>query len=156
MALTTKPRWDKYDAYVGNFRAVLAADIAENQANNVLAVGLNSSGAVVVGAGQTGVIGVMIAAVGSDIHGNLLDGGVNNKAGDVQDIGVNGEITNFRPFDPTKPTEVVAPKAGTKYYAHADGSVNDVVGADGVLVGYTVEADRLIVHVDPVGSKSAT
>lgn len=156
MALTTKPRWDKYDAYVGNFRATLAADIAAANSNQVLGVGLNSSGAVVIGNGQTGVIGVMIVAVGQDIHGNLMDGGINNKAGDVQDIGIHGEITNFRPYDPTKPTEVVAPKAGTKYYAHADGSINDVVGADGVLVGYTVEADRLIVHVDPVGSKSAT
>lgn len=102
MALTTKPRWDKYDGYVGNYRAVLGVDIdLETESNKVLGVGHNSDGAIVVGAGQTGIKGVMIVAVGADIHGNYLDGGINNKIGDVQDIGKHGEITNFVPSDMT-------------------------------------------------------
>lgn len=98
MALKTKPRWDKYDGYVGNHRAHLAADIdLDTQANVVLAVGYNSDGAVVVGAGQSGIKGLMIVPVGADIHGNLLDGGINNMAGDPCDVGKHGEITNFVP-----------------------------------------------------------
>jgi hypothetical protein len=141
MALTTKPRWDKYDGYVGNYRAVLGVDIdLETESNKVLGVGLNSDGAIVVGSGQTGIKGLLIVAVGADIHGNYLDGGINNKIGDVQDIGKHGEITNFVPSD-------VASVAGTNYYAHADGSVTATKGGDGIYVGHTVEADRLIVNV---------
>jgi hypothetical protein len=146
MALTTKPRWDKYDAYVGNFRAQLAADVDETYFNKVLAVGLDSNGNIVVGAGQTGVVGCIVVAVGADIHGNLVDGGVNCKAGDIQDVGVNGEITNFQPFDVAKINfGQDDPEAGTKYYGQADGSVT--TNNTGVLVGYTAEKDRLIVHV---------
>jgi len=141
MALTTKPRWDKYDGYVGNYRGVLGVDIdLDTEANKVLAVGHNSDGAIVIGSGQTGIKGLMIVAVGADIHGNLLDGGINNMTGDVQDVGKHGEITNFVPSD-------VAAVAGTNYYAHADGSVTATKDVDGVYVGHTVEADRLIVNV---------
>jgi hypothetical protein len=234
MALTTKPRWDKYDGYVGNYRGVLGVDIdLETESNKVLAVGHNSDGAIVVGSGQTGIKGVMIVAVGADIHGNYLDGGINNMTGDVQDVGKHGEITNFVPSDLTNdftltvvvgsgsftakvknavtgvsqaiagvafnaansavktaivavddsllaasvtvtgtaPNFVVtlpddyvleandasatvttapatlAAAAGTNYYGHADGSVTATKGSDGVYVGHTVEASRLIVNV---------
>lgn len=148
MALHTKPRWDKYDAYVGNFRAPLGANVASDHFNKVVAVGLDSNGAVVIGGGQTGVVGLMIVAVGQDIHGNLLDGGINTQAGDIQDIGVHGEITNFVGWDVTAKTETPS-VAGTKWYAKADGSLTHTAAAGQVLVGYTVEKDRLIVHVDP-------
>jgi hypothetical protein len=139
-ALSVKPRWDKYDGYVGNFRGTLAADLnLTTQANKVLGVGINSSGAVVIGSGQTGIVGVMIVPVGIDIHGNLLDGGINNLAGDPCDVGKHGEITNFAPSTGTA-------AAGTKYYAHADGSI-DATATAGVLIGHTVEADRLIVNL---------
>lgn len=101
MALRTKPRWDKYDGYMGNFRGTLAADIADDDFNKVLGVGLNSDGAIVVGSGVTGIKGLMIVSVGADIHGNLLEGGTNNQAGDTQDVGKHGEIVNFVPTDVT-------------------------------------------------------
>lgn len=225
MALATKARWDKYDGYMGNFRGVLAEDIdLDTEANVVLGVGVNSDGAVVVGSGQTGIKGLMIIPVGADIHGNLLDGGINNQAGDPCDVGKHGEITNFKanPADGTYAVVVTvgsgnftltvngkvsgniafnavntavetaivavddnmvdadvtvtgtAPNfsvampfgktlaagtgatvtagatvatAGTNYYAHADGSVTATKGADGIYVGHTAEADRLIVNV---------
>jgi hypothetical protein len=154
MALATKPRWDKYDGYVGNHRAHLAADIdlteVTGEANKVLATGKDANGAITVGAGQTGVVGLMIVAVGQDIHGNLLDGGINNMAGDPQDVGCHGEITNFQPYDASDPGNPPAPAAGTKYYGHPDGSVladGAVVGS--VYVGHTAEKDRLIVDVSP-------
>jgi len=149
MALATKPRWDKYDGYIGNFRGNLAADIdldeVTGEANQVLAVGINSVGAIVVGGGQTGVVGVMIVAVGTDIHGNLLDGGVNNQAGDPQDVGKHGEITNFKPYKASDPTTSPLAAAGTNYFGHPDGSVLPTEVAGSKYVGHTVEADRLIV-----------
>jgi hypothetical protein len=156
MALSTKPRWDKYDGYIGNYRGVLAADIdldeVAGEANQVLAVGTNSSGAIVVGAGQTGVNGLMIVAVGADIHGNLLDGGINNQAGDPQDVGAHGEITNFKPYDATltDPEDIAAlvAAAGTNYYGHPNGSVLATKVDGAVYVGHTQEKDRLIVDVN--------
>jgi hypothetical protein len=154
MALTTKPRWDKYDPYVANFRGPLAADVnLATQANAVLAVGVNSSGAITVGAGQTGVKGVTIIPVGVDMHGVLLDGGVNIEAGDICDVGKHGEITNFKPFQPSGTAPAAA--AGTNYYGHADGAVLPSTGPGAVYVGHTVEADRLIVEVSDDGPASA-
>ena len=137
----TKPRWDKYDGYVGNFRAPLAADVdLDTESNVVLAVGLDANGAVVVGAGQTGIVGLLIVPVGTDMSGNLLQGGINTQAGDICDVGKHGEITNFTDSNG-------ANAAGTNYFAHADGTV-DAVSTAGVYVGHTVEADRLIVNVN--------
>lgn len=154
MALTTKPRWDKYDPYVANFRGPLAADIdLATQANAVLAVGVNSSGAITVGSGQTGIKGVTIIPVGVDMHGVLLDGGVNIEAGDICDVGKHGEITNFKPFQPSGTAP--APAAGTNYYGHPDGAVLPSTGPGAVYVGHTVEADRLIVEVSDNGPASA-
>lgn len=113
MALGTKPRWDKYDPYVGNFRAPLAADInLETQANKVLGMGINSSGAAVIGAGQTGLKGLVIVPVGTDMNGSLLDGGINTEAGDICDVGKHGEITNFEPSVLTN-TQVITVVAGS-------------------------------------------
>lgn len=147
MPLSTKPRWDKYDGYVGNFRSPLAADInLATQANRVLAVGQNSNGATTIGFGATGIKGLIIVPVGADQSGNLLDGGINTEAGDICDVGVHGEITNFAT---TGAGGAQTPGvAGTNYYGHPDGTVTATKGADGVYVGHTVEATRLIVHVD--------
>jgi len=156
MALGTKPRWDKTNPYVGNHRAYLAADIPVASYNQVLAVGKNSQGAIVIGGGQTGVDGLMIVAVGVDIHGALLDGGINNFAGDPQDVGQLGEITNFVPYAVgVAPASQPVPKAGTIYYGHPDGSVLESTGPGAVVVGRTAEKDRLIVNVNigaPTGS----
>ena len=142
-----KPRMDKRDPYVGNFRAPLAADVnLATQANRVLPVGINAQGAAVLGgAGQTGIVGITIIPVGTDMQGNLLDGGINTEAGDICDVTKHGEITNFAltAADGTQS----APAAGTKYYAHADGSI-DATATAGVYIGHTVEADRLIINVN--------
>lgn len=146
MALTTKPRWDKYNGYVGNFRAPLAANVTlASQANRVLPAGLNASGAVVFGAGQTGILGVVIVPVGTDMNGALLDGGINIMAGDICDVGKHGEITNFMTTSSTGVQAAAA--AGTNYYGHPNGAVDATKGADGVYIGHTVEATRLIVNV---------
>lgn len=126
MALATKPRWDKYDGYMGNFRGVLGADIdLDTEANVVLGVGLNSDGAVVVGSGQTGVKGLMIVPVGIDMHGNLLEGGINISAGDTCDVGKHGEITNF----------VANPQDGSYGLTVTVGSGNFTVNVNGKVSG---------------------
>lgn len=152
MALGTKPRWDKTNPYVGNHRGFLAADVPETHFNKVLAMGKNSQGAFVIGGGQTGVDGLLIVAVGADINGELLDGGINNQAGDPQDVGQLGEITNFEPFNAGTPTVHLTPEAGRLYYGHPDGSVLTATGPGAVVVGRTAEKDRLIVNVNVGGT----
>jgi len=146
-ALTVKPRWDKYDPYVGNFRAPLAVDATLDQANLIIGVGINSSGACVLGAGQTGIVGVIVMPVGVDVHGYLLEPPI---AGNIVDVGKRGEITNFNGTDygvagvGLFSATVAAPTAGTKYYIKPDGSLTTTAGTN-VYLGHTVEASRLIV-----------
>jgi hypothetical protein len=146
MTLATKPRVDKTDPYVGNPRGTLAADVTADQANLVIGVGLNSTGQVVVGAGSSGIIGVTIFAVGHD----YLTGGLVQppQAGDTIDVFKHGEIVNF--YSSVVTTGVfslgAAGVAGTKYYAHADGSVN-ATATSGVFVGHTMEGSRLVLDV---------
>ena len=143
MALATKPRYEKNNPYGGSHRAPLAVDWPAADANKVWGVGLNSAGACVKGAGQTGVIGLLIVPLGTTPEGQAL---YPPDAGTPVDIMIHGEIGNF--LTTSSAGVVAAGAAGTKYFAHADGSV-DAVATAGVLVGYTVEATRLAVHVEP-------
>lgn len=130
-------RIDKYDPIDGGFRAPLAADRPRTDKagnGNPIATGLDVNGRVVVGAGNSGIKGVLVTT--KDM-----------KAGDVVDIMTDGEIVEF--------TGV----AGTTYWA--DGVTGALVasaagvagaqpagmGANSVKVGHTVESTRLIVRV---------
>ena len=147
-SVATKPRWDKYDGYVGNHRATINADVTLDEANLVLGVGYNSSGLLVIGAGSSGLVGIVIFPVGLDIHGYLLEPPL---AGDVIDVGKHGEIVNFQTTSYASSAFLAgsAPVAGTKYYAHADGTINSTAtGVGSIYIGHTVEASRLIVNVD--------
>jgi hypothetical protein len=141
-------RYDKYEPIAGGFRAPLAADLTFDAAGHFgpKAVSLNASGQVVVGtAGQSGCVGVMIKNV--PMYPNLgnIPGAVNaavpigGKAGNVVDIMTAGEIVSIPGL-----------AAGTTYYAAADGSLTataPVAGTNGTIIGFTVEADRLVVRV---------
>lgn len=116
-------RYDKYDPVSGGFRAPLNADWADGDVGLVFGVGLNSSGRVVKGAGQTGVRGVLVV----DAKGY--------KAGDIVDVMTNGEIV-----------EVASLAAGTRYVANTGTGV--LATATGTEVGYTVEATRLVVRAN--------
>lgn len=115
-------RYDKYDPVDGGFRAPLAADRSGSE--TAIGVGLDVNGRVVPGAGNTGIVGVLI---------NTRD----MKAGDIVDVMRDGEIVEFG-GDP-----------GTVYTAaEADGVISDdAVGTGQVSIGFTVEGDRLIVGV---------
>jgi hypothetical protein len=113
-------RIDKYQPVAGGFRAPLNAALVGAVAPR--AVGLNASGRVVFGAGQTGVVGVITSP---------YDKG----AGDIIDVMTNGELVEFGGVP------------GTVYGADAGTGVITAGGA--VPVGFTVEADRLIVRIVP-------
>lgn len=120
-------RYDKYEPKVGGFRAPLAADFS-TPLSTMRSVGLNASGQVVVGAGNTGLLGILILTKAM-------------KAGDIVDVMTSGEIVE------------AGLAAGTVYYLQGDGTVATTApaaGAAGVRAGHTVEATRLVVRVSPV------
>lgn len=115
-------RIDKYDPVGGGFRAPLAA--AYTGSAVPLAVGLNSSGQIVAGAGATGIVGVV-----------CLPG--NHVAGEVVDVMKDGELVEF------------AGVAGTPYTANTTTGVitSAAASATQIFVGFTVELSRLVVGV---------
>lgn len=119
-------RYDKYDPISGGFRAVLAADQAKNTtAQNGIGVGLNSSGLVVPGAGNTGVLGVLCLT--RDM-----------KAGDTVDIMTHGDCVEA----------VSTIVAGTVVTADTTTGALGITAASATKtpVGFAVEATRLVVR----------
>lgn len=112
-------RVDKTDSAIGVVRAPIDVDFAAGDFDKVIPCGINAAGHVVKGAGQTGVIGVVIP--GKTVH----------RAGQIADIFIKADIV-----------EVAGLAAGTKYYGSAAGAIT-TVNTDTYL-GFTVEADRLI------------
>lgn len=133
-------RYDKYDGVAGGFRAPLASAItttsgsgSSNQIGIPLGVGLNSSGALVVGGGATGILGVLVV--------DQL-----KNAGEIVDVMTAGEIVDLD-------EAVVDP--GVKYYMTAAGAIS-ATATSNTPVGYTVGdksltdgsiASRLVVRV---------
>lgn len=117
-------RTDKTESAIGVTRGTLLADVVQADWGKPIGVGINSAGLTVRGAGQSGIVGVIIADK------------TNYKAGTRCDIFGNGsEIVEF----------VGVP--GTVYYAlNADGVVSSTATA-GTKIGFTVEADRLVVTI---------
>ena len=126
--MALKPRIDKSDPKVGSFRAGLAADILDADIDKVWFYGLNSSGLAVKGAGATGGLGVVIRTTKREL------------AGDIIDIHTAGELYPF------VTTAGVAGIPGTKYYGHADGTI-DAVATAGFYVGCVTSDGRLILRV---------
>jgi len=126
-------RYDKYEPMSGGFRAPLAADWLPADLNKVIGVGLNATGQVVKGAGNTGVIGALVLS-------KVV------RAGKVVDVMQDGECVDMD----VNHAGIVA---GTKYYFDAAGALvagAPAAGVNGVLAGWTVEATRLVCRVKPV------
>ena len=115
-------RYDKYDPISGGFRAPLDADV--DAADTPVGVGLNSTGEVVVGAGQTGIVGVLWLSA-------------DKTAGTAVDVMTSGEMV-----------EMTGLAAGKIVCADTtSGALDDVAAsATKTPIGYTVEASRLIVR----------
>lgn len=126
-------RYDKYDPKVGGYRAPLAADFDPDDLEKVLGVGHDANGRVVIGAGASGLKGVLVLTKA-------------RKAGEIVDVMTSGEITEFGPSDSPNVAGTDFGVAGTNYYAASNGEVTDTVG--GLYVGHTVEGQRLIVRVE--------
>lgn len=150
-------RYDKYDPISGGFRAPLAANLTLTGGNfGPKAVSLNASGKVVVGtAGTTGLVGILVknAARGPwgptqwSQFGISAIGGMPNPAtavgcmaGDIVDIMTSGEIVDLAG------SGITGLAAGQPIYCTADGDLTNVLTGN-TKVGYTVEANRMIVRV---------
>ena len=120
-------RVDKTESAVGVVRAPLNADVASGSWNKPLGVGINSSGKVVLGAGQSGIVGVAI-----------FDS-TNYRAGTPVDMFKLGDII-------LTSTDILV--AGTVYTANTTTGVITSTAASGtqIKVGYTVESDRLVLQ----------
>lgn len=113
-------RYDKYDPISGGFRAHLEEDWDAAAVGVPTGVGLNASGRIVAGSGNTGVVGVLV-----------ID--APKFAGDVVDTMTAGEIVDCEDLS-----------AGTEYFSSAAG-VLGTTNTD-TKVGHTVEAERLVVR----------
>jgi hypothetical protein len=120
-------RIDKTESSVGVVRGTLAADIANTEWNKLRAVGINSSGLVVLGAGQSGIKGIAI-----------FDS-TNAKAGKRVDIFKLGEAI-------LTSTDILV--AGTSYTANTTTGVVSSAAASGtqIAIGYTQESDRFVIQ----------
>jgi len=116
-------RIDKTESAVGVVRAPLAADVDSADFGKIFGAGLNAQGRAVVGAGQSGVIGV------------INPDRTVRKAGKIIDIFKLGDFV-----------ECEGLVAGSKYYADATTGVISTTNT-GTYVGFTVEADRLVLAI---------
>lgn len=138
-------RIDKANPKVGNYRANLAAALPANLVEHAVAVGHDAQGRVVIGGGQTGIKGILVLTKVEP-------------AGKRIDVFTNGEVIEFGPnYTATNPigsasAGVDLGVAGTNYYGHPDGKVDATKGADGVLLGHTVENYRLVLRVQGAGA----
>lgn len=122
--------YDKYEPMSGGFRAPLAADWLQADIDKAFGVGLDVNGAVVKGAGVSGLVGVLIL--------NKL-----RYAGEIVDTMTDGEITEFGAETGGTPGV-----AGTVYFAATATGILSTTNT-GVRVGHTVAGQRLVVRFVP-------
>lgn len=128
-------RVDKTDSAVGVVRGTLGFDVAVAEYDTVIGVGIDADGLVQKGAARTGIVGVIVPTKVARRITDRVDifklAEVLADPGDVDDLGL---------------------LAGTPYY------VNDVTGAltdsatGSTRIGYTVEEDRLVIHMGGEGA----
>lgn len=134
-------RIDKGDPMASTFRVDVATDFPDDGIGKLYGWGLDSSGKAVIGAGQSGIVGVWV---------------INDKPGRVGplrevpriDLMRAGCVTDFGPTSGIP--GVNFGNAGTRYYSDASGNISDTEAPGSVYVGTTVEPDRLEVNVNIV------
>jgi hypothetical protein len=118
-------RFDKYDPDSGGTRAKLAATWLDADVGQVRGVALNGSGLAIKSATLVDAKGVVAL-------------GKKRFSGEPIDIMQNGDIV-----------DVPGLIAGTDYFMAANGTLTATppgAGINGIYVGFTVEADRLVVR----------
>jgi hypothetical protein len=131
-------RYDKSSPYNSTFRAHIAADYPDANLGKLYGVGLDAAGKVVIGAGQSGIVGVLVVTEKPGMVGPL------RQVARI-DVMYSGEVTDFGPTAGVPGVDFGV--AGTRYFAAADGTISTT--NTGKYVGCTVEPDRLIVNVVP-------
>ncbi len=138
------PRYDKYEPFANGFRAQLAADWprADAIAGVPYGVGFDSTGKIVKGAGNSGVMGVLVLVQATQ------NDGIKFRAGKWVDVMTSGDIVEWAT------SAGVAGVASTNYYVvSASGLIvaGAAAAATGQLyLGTTAEAERLIVRYNKV------
>lgn len=133
-------RYDKYDPVDGGFRAPLAFAVVTADLGVVIGVGLNASGAVVRGAGNSGIKGVICPDKTMAVS-------------QVTDVMTDGEIVDMQIGSNGAAVTMVA---GANYFV--DGATGALAAGTGAFtgtgpatagsakVGCTVESTRLVVR----------
>jgi len=134
MAVVGVARYDKYDPVSGGFRAPSAIAWVEADLAKIFAVGLDTSGNVVKGGGNTGIIGVIVLTKAKAI-------------GEIVDVMTSGEIVGAALSDGT-----TGLTAGTAYYGVIASGLLSATATANKKVGHTVEAGRLVVRVAATGT----
>lgn len=129
-------RIDKTNSAVGVVRAALNFNIVPSEYDTLIGVGLNAQGRIVKGAGNTGILGVINPSK------------ARTKIGQITDIFVLGDAV-----------DCVGLTAGTSYWLDGTTGALAAAGALGaqpgagagstagsVKIGFTVEADRLVIR----------
>lgn len=128
-------RYDKYDPKNGGYRAPLAADFDKDDLERLLGVGHDADGRVVVGAGQTGITGVLVLTKA-------------RKAGEIIDVMTSGDVVEFGPTEGEPGVDFGRP--GTVYYSDANGNIG--AGTDEVqTITATSGASPINVSFDGAG-----
>lgn len=120
-------RVDKTESSVGVVRGTLNIDIPQADWNKMRAVGINATGKVVLGAGQSGIKGIAI-----------FDR-TNYRAGRRADIFKLGEII-------LDGADLLV--AGTSYTANTTTGVisSAIASVTQIAIGYTIENDRFVIQ----------
>lgn len=153
-------RYDKYNPISGGFRAPLAANLTldTNGEFGPKAVSLNTSGRVVVGtAGSSGLIGIVVkngarqpwTATTAGPKGTVNAAtAIGCMAGDIVDVMTGGEIVDLQTVGQNASNGITGLAAGQPIYCTAAGDLTNVATGN-TKIGWTVEANRLIVRVAP-------
>jgi hypothetical protein len=134
-------RYDKYDPIANGFRAAIYQDFPDANLGKVYGVGLNASGQVVIGSGQSGIIGLLVITQKPGRVGPL-------KEVPVIDVMRKGCITDFGPTAGNPGVDFGV--AGTPYFSDASGIITATPADGSFYVGTTVEPDRLEANVLPL------
>ena len=133
-------RYDKYEPKNGGYRAPLAVDFDPNNLERIFGVGHDANGRVVIGAGATGVTGVLVLTMA-------------RKAGKIIDVMTSGDVIEFGPTEGEPGVDFGRP--GTVYYSDANGNIG--AGTDEVqTITATSGASPITVAFDGAGPTAAT
>jgi hypothetical protein len=135
-------KYEQVEPHVGIVRAPLAANLTFNADGTFgpLAVSLDTNGRVVVGtSGNSGFIGVLIKNVpvvpaGRFSAAQTVNNWMGGRAGDIVDVMIQGQIALSTGLS-----------AGSQIFAVPATGVLTTTASGNVRVGFTVEADRLVV-----------